>query len=147
MKLISTEIKIKSNPHRIWEILTNFGDYQNWNPFITKIRGKAIMNADLEISIRTSSGKNRIYHPTITKFEPFRELRWKGKSSIPSMFDGERIFMLEEDTDQVNFIHKEIFSGFGTLFVGKKFELDLKNNFNQMNNALKEKAESEQLTL
>ena len=60
------------------------------------------------------------------------------------MFDGERIFLLEEDTDQVNFIHKEIFSGFGTLFVGKKFELDLKNNFNQMNNALKEKAESEQ---
>ena len=87
------------------------------------------MNADLEISIRTSSGKNRIYHPTITKFEPFRELRWKGKSSIPSMFDGERIFLLEEETDQVNFIHKEIFSGFGTLFVGKKFELDLKNNF------------------
>jgi hypothetical protein len=144
LKLINTEIRIKSSPQIVWEILTDFDDYQNWNPFISNIRGKAIINANLEISISTSSGKNRLYHPIITKFEPFRELRWKGKSTLPFMFDGERIFLLEDNQGQVNFIHKEIFTGFGTLFVGKKFESDLKDKFNQMNNALKEKVESKQ---
>jgi len=39
-KEIKTSIEISASPETIWKILTNFEDYENWNPFITKISGE-----------------------------------------------------------------------------------------------------------
>ena len=37
MKEIKTEIIINSKPEKVWNILTNFEKYPEWNPFIKSI--------------------------------------------------------------------------------------------------------------
>lgn len=143
MKTIETDIIVDSNPDKIWDILTNFKEYELWNPFMTKVVGSAILGSKIEVNIKTISGKKRTYFPIITKCEINRELRWKGKSFLPGIFDGERIFVIEKSNDnRVSFLHKEIFKGLGVKLVGNKLDQDLRESFVKMNKALKARAEN-----
>lgn len=143
MKTIETNIVIDSTPEKIWDVLTNFEEYELWNPFMIKVVGNASLGSKIEVNIKTISGKNRSYYPIITKCEINKELRWKGKSFLPGVFDGERVFVLEKsDDDKVSFSHKEIFSGLGVKLVGNKLDENLREGFVRMNVALKVRAEN-----
>ncbi|MGV8106947.1 MAG: SRPBCC domain-containing protein [Nitrososphaerota archaeon] len=143
MKTIETVIMVDSNPDKIWSILTNFKEYELWNPFMIKVVGNAILGSKIEVNIKTISGKQRTYFPIITKCEINRELRWEGKSFLPGIFDGERIFVIEKSNDnEVSFLHKEVFKGLGVKLVGNKLDQDLRESFVSMNKALKARAES-----
>ncbi len=134
---------IDSNPDKIWGILTNFKEYELWNPFMIKVVGNANLGSKIEVNIKTISGKQRTYFPIITKCEINRELRWKGKSFLPGIFDGERIFVIEKSNDnKVSFLHKEVFKGLGVSLVGNKLDQDLRESFVRMNKALKARAEN-----
>lgn len=142
MKTIETNIVIDSTPQKVWNILTNFKEYELWNPFMTKVIGDANLGSKIEVNIKTMNGKKRTYYPIITKCETNSELRWKGKSILPGVFDGERIFILERsDDNKVSFSHNEIFSGLGVKFVGNKLDENLRESFVRMNEALKIRAE------
>ncbi|MFM2360786.1 MAG: hypothetical protein RLY16_2779, partial [Bacteroidota bacterium] len=39
-KEIKTTIEIHASPARVWEVLTNFDEYPNWNPFIKSLKGE-----------------------------------------------------------------------------------------------------------
>ena len=143
MKTIETQIMVYSNPDKIWSILTNFKEYELWNPFMIKVVGNAILGSKIEVNIKTISGKQRTYFPIITKCEINRELRWKGKSFLPGIFDGERIFVIEKSSDnRVSFLHKEVVKGLGVKLVGNKLDQDLRESFVKMNKALKARAEN-----
>lgn len=147
MKRISTEIRIKAKPEKVWEILTRFADYELWNPFITKIFGEAALGNTIEVHVRTMKGKDRIYHPKITRLEVNKELRWQGKSFLPKVFEGERIFQIvnvQSEGEEISFIHTEIFSGIGARFLSNKFNQDLQQGFHSMDTALRSRAESGQ---
>jgi hypothetical protein len=143
LKIIETSIVIDSTPEKVWGILTKFEEYELWNPFMTKVIGSATLNSKIEVNINTISGKKRTYYPIITRCETNKELRWKGKSFLPGVFDGERIFILENSNDdKILFYHKEIFSGLGVRLVGNKLDESLRESFVTMNEALKVRAEN-----
>jgi hypothetical protein len=143
LKTIETQIKANSTSEKIWKILINFEEYELWNPFMIKVVGDAKLGSKIMVKIQTVRGKQRTYYPTITRLEINKELRWKGKSFLPGIFDGERIFIIEKSTDnKVSFIHKEIFTGLGVKLVGDKLDEDLRQSFDKMNIALKTKAEN-----
>ena len=142
MKTIETNIVIDSTPEKIWYILTNFEEYELWNPFMTKVIGNPNLGSKIEVNIVTN-GKKRTYYPTITRSETNKELRWKGKSFLPGVFDGERIFILEKSNDNKTlFSHKEIFTGLGVKLIGNKLDESLRKSLVRMNEALKIRAEN-----
>ena len=142
MKEIRTEIDVKASPDKAWGVLTDFNSFPQWNPFIRQIDGHPSVGTKLKIHLNTSSGKSRTYRPTVTKVEPPHELRWYGKSFIPGMFNGERIFTIEPlKTNHVRFVHMEIFTGLGVALVGNRLDKDMNESFVKMNRAFKEKVE------
>ncbi|HET7149609.1 MAG TPA: SRPBCC domain-containing protein [Candidatus Nitrosopolaris sp.] len=141
MKEIKTEIEINASAERVWQVLTDFDHFPDWNPFIREIIGSIKEGSKLEIHISTSNGKNRTYRPTLTKIEPNHELRWYGKGLLPGLLNGERIFTIETlEQSRVRFIHREIFSGIGT-FLAVRMDKDIRHTFEEMNYALKKKVE------
>jgi hypothetical protein len=143
LKEISTEITINAEMHKVWQILTEFGEYNKWNPFVRKIEGTAKVGSRLKIHLHTSKGKTRTYRPYITKVEPHKELRWYGKSILPGIFNGERIFTLESiSKEQTKFIHKEIFAGILVDLIGNRLDKDILDIFTEMNDDLKKWAET-----
>lgn len=142
MKEVRSEIEINSNPESVWRILTDFGTYEKWNPFINKIIGLPTEGSKIDIYIETPSGKNRKYSPRITKVEEGRELRWFGKSSLPGFLNAEHIFIIEElQPESVRFIQREVFDGLLTRLFGKGLDTDVTQGFQDMNDALKKRAE------
>jgi hypothetical protein len=142
VKEVHSEIEINSFPENIWRILIDFAAYDQWNPFINKIIGVPKEGSKIEIYIESRSGKNRKYSPRITKVEEGRELRWFGKSSLPGFLNAEHIFTIEElQPVRVRFIQREVFSGLLTRIFGKGVDTDIRQGFQDMNNALKKRAE------
>lgn len=142
MKEVRSEIEINSYPESVWKILTDFATYDQWNPFINKIIGLPTEGSKIDIYIETPSGKNRKYSPRITKVEEGRELRWFGKSSLPGFLNAEHIFTIEElQPESVRFIQREVFHGLLTRLFGKGLDTDVMQGFQDMNDALKKRAE------
>jgi hypothetical protein len=142
VKEVRSEIEINSYPESVWKILTDFATYDQWNPFINQIIGLPTEGSKIDIYIETPSGKNRKYSPRITKVEEGRELRWFGKSSIPGFLNAEHIFTIEElQPESVRFIQREVFDGLLTRLFGKGLDTDVMQGFQDMNGALKKRAE------
>ena len=40
MRVISTEIEISASDEEVWQVLSDFDAYPEWNPFIKTIEGK-----------------------------------------------------------------------------------------------------------
>ena len=142
MQEVRSEVEIHNYPESVWGILTDFATYEQWNPFINKIVGLPKQGEKVEIYIETPSGKKRRYSPRITKVEEGRELRWFGKSSLPGFLNAEHIFTIEElQPNHVRFVQREVFDGLMTRLFGKGFDKEIRQGFNEMNNALKKRAE------
>jgi hypothetical protein len=142
VKEVRSEIEINSYPESVWRILIDFGAYDQWNPFINKIIGAPTEGSKIDIYIETPSGKNRKYSPRITRVEEGRELRWFGKSSLPGFLNAEHIFTIEElQPERVRFIQRELFDGLLTRVFGKGVDTDIRQGFQDMNDALKKRAE------
>jgi hypothetical protein len=139
---VRSEIEIHNYPETVWGILTDFATYEQWNPFINKIVGLPNQGEKIHIYLETPSGKKRRYSPRITKVEEGRELRWFGKSSLPGFLNAEHIFTIEElQPNHVRFIQREVFDGLMTRLFGKGFDKEIRQGFNEMNDALKKRAE------
>jgi hypothetical protein len=139
LKEIRTEIEIAASRERVWQVLADFSRYSEWNPFIREARGEAKEGSRLEIHITTPSGAKRTYEPKVTKVEPGRELRWLGK--VPGFLSGEHIFVLKETNGGTLLVHREVFGGLLTSFFGKSLDEDVRAGFEEMNRALKKRAE------
>lgn len=144
MQHLRSEIDIAAAPDRVWQILTDFAAYPDWNPFVRRIDGDPTPGARLKVTVQPEGGKAMSFTSTLLVAEPRRELRWKGKLLVPGLFDGEHYFQLEEiSLGRIRFRHREIFSGLlvpvvlrGSMLAGTT------RGFAAMNQALKARAEA-----
>lgn len=140
--LITTSIQIPAPAATIWNILMDFEQYPEWNSFIRSISGKAITGETLSVSIQPNPEKKPMaFRPKVLACKPNNEFRWKGKLLFKGLFDGEHRFFLKENADGTStFTHEERFTGILVPFLKKMLEVDTKNGFIRMNEALRERA-------
>jgi len=142
MKELRSEIEIAAPAGRVWEILTNFARFPQWNPFIRQVRGNILEGRRLEVTMQPSGARGMIFKPVILKAETNRELRWKGHLLVPGLFDGEHIFTIEPvGSDRVRFVQCEIFTGLLFPLLARGLDTDIRRGFEEMNQALKVRAE------
>ena len=70
---ITTEIIINAPREKVWEILTDFDNYKNWNPFVIKSTGKAVVGTRLVNTIK-NGGRYFVFKPIILKIEKYTYL-------------------------------------------------------------------------
>lgn len=86
-------IEISAAPERIWEILTGFAAYTDWNPFIRNIRGDLVEGGRITAEIHPSGSAGMTMRPVLLTVNPPRELRWRGHLLVRGLFDGEHVFL------------------------------------------------------
>lgn len=138
-KNIQTEITIHATPQKIWNILTDFTNYPNWNPFITSFQGNAFEGNTVVVKIKPPEGSQMIFKPTIVERKENIVLRWKGKLLFSGLFDGTHHFeLIDNHNGTTTFMQREEFEG---IFVGLFNPQKTQNGFEAMNKKLKELAE------
>lgn len=142
MKQLETRITIESTPEKIWEVLTAFDDYSDWNPFVTSIAGNPSIGESLSVNIEMEKGKPQTFKPTVLANESSKEFRWKGKLFVQGLFDGEHYFQLNQiDGNTTEFIHGEKFSGVLVAPIMSLIANKTAAGFKAMNQALKTRVE------
>lgn len=140
---IRTDIEIASEPEQIWEVLTDFAAYPQWNPFVRSIQGDAKTGSRLSVTVQPEGGNSMNFRPTVLVVSPHQELRWLGHLFLPGLFDGEHYFQLEPIAPgRVRFIHGEKFSGILVVLARAKLQGGTKAGFEAMNKALKSRVEN-----
>ena len=143
VKELHSEIQIDAPAERVWKLLTDFDSYPQWNPFIRNISGQPAPGERLEIRLAPPGGRAMTFRPTVLTAEPQRELRWLGHLLAPGLFDGEHSFTIEPlAEDRVRFVQREAFKVLLVPLFARGLEANTRRGFEQMNGALKERAES-----
>ena len=139
---IITQIEIDASAETVWQLLTDFESFPQWNPFIRRAHGKPEAGERIEVHIQPSGTRGMTFRPKVLKAEPTLELRWLGRLWMPRLFDGEHIFTIEPIArGRVRFVQREIFHGLLVPFLKRGLETDTKRRFEEMNRSLKQRAE------
>ena len=141
---LHTEIEIEAPAARVWQVLTEFGAYPSWNPFLPRIDGVAKAGEKIEVTFHPPGGKAMTMKPTVLTADEGRRLSWLGRlGGVPKLFDGEHAFeIVELGENRVRFVQSEKFGGVLVPFLRKMLETKTRAGFEAMNRALKDRAES-----
>ncbi len=143
MKELFTEIEIAASPERVWQILVDFSQFPAWNPFIKKAEGEIKEGNRLKVHLAPPGGTGMTFDPVVKRVILHREFCWLGHLIIPGLFDGEHIFeILPTDNGEVRFVQRETFRGILVPLFWKSLETSTKQGFQDMNAALKQRAEA-----
>ena len=143
MRQIRSEITIDASAERVWQVLTGFDAYPEWNPFITSIAGDLKSESRLKIYAKPPGKMGMTFKPVVLSVQANRELRWMGHLLVPGIFDGQPSFAIDPiEENRVTFVQGERFTGVLVPFFGLIGLLDATlRGFEEMNRALKERAE------
>ncbi|MFC7018937.1 MULTISPECIES: SRPBCC domain-containing protein [Haloarcula] len=140
MNTIETSIDIAAPTEAVWDVLTDFGSYGDWNPFVREISGTVAEGERLRVRLDPPDGRTMTFKPRVTAAVPGERLEWLGHLLVPGLFDGRHEFRLERvDDDHTRVHHRESFSG---VLVGLFLDAaDVTEGFEQMNEALRARIE------
>lgn len=135
MRELHTEIIMDAPPERVWQALTDFAAFPEWNPLLRETRGELVVGKRLYV--RLAVGKRTMsIKPEVIRVEPNRALVWRGSLPIPGLFIGEHSFELSpQGESQTRLHHWERFTGILVPVLGSMLE-QTKRAFERMNVAL-----------
>ena len=142
MRIIETQIDIAASASRVWQILTDFPAYSDWNPFITEIEGRPEQGARLRVRICPPGRSAITIKPIILVAAREWELRWRGRLVVPGLFDGEHSFQIRTHGRSCRFHQSERFTGILVKAIGDGLFDAVQQGFEEMNVALKLRAEA-----
>jgi hypothetical protein len=141
-KQLRSEIDVHATPERVWQVLTDFAAYPQWNPFITRADGEARRGRRLTLRMQPAGGRATTFRPTVLEAAQGRQLRWPGRLLVPGLFDGEHRFTIRPLGDgQVRLVQQEDFRGLLVPLLAGSLDRRTLPAFEQMNQALKRRAE------
>jgi hypothetical protein len=133
-------VEIDAPAERVWQILTDFRRYPEWNPFMPRVAGEPARRAELEVLVQPDGTRALRLRPRIVTFRPPRELRWLAR--LPGLFVGEQRFVVESlDPTRSRLIHEKRFRGLLVPFVRRVLDGPVKRSFEATGLALKQFAE------
>ena len=147
-KQLHAEVEFQAPADRVWQVLTDFAAYHQWNPFIVQATGQAVPGSRLELHMRLS-GRRRpsTIRPEVLEADPGRELRWLGRLPVPGLFSGEHTFTIEPTgPGRVRLVQREAFGGLLAPLLLAAIAKPTLASFHRMNHALKARAEQTTLT-
>lgn len=141
MKRIETTIEIEARPEAVWSVLTDLGDYADWNPQTIRASGRVAVGETVSLRVDPSGSRVRDLSATVTTADPPRRLEWVAKLPIPGLFAARHRFELTPLADGRSRLENvETLSG---LLVRLGVARSAAADYEAMNRALKRRVEGE----
>src|SRR5262249_40272594 len=83
---IDTTVDIDASRDAVWDVLTDFASYSEWNPSM-RIEGTAEVGTKLVVHLLADGGHGMSCKPKVLAATPGEELRWLGKLGFHGIAD------------------------------------------------------------
>lgn len=142
MKSLHAVVDVDAPAERVWRIVSDFGSYPEWNPFIVRAAGELRVGERLDITIAAPGMRPVSFRPHVLEVEPGHLVRWKGAFKLPGLFDGRHALIVDPlDGGRSRFTTHEDVTGVLLPFAGKVMTAS-QQGFELMAQAVKERAEA-----
>jgi hypothetical protein len=139
---LRTEVEIEAPVAVVWKVLVDRATYHEWNPFITSFEGPLEEGGTISVVVSPPDSGDFRFRPRLLRFQPEKEIRWKGKVLADFLFAGEHyIQLLDLGHGRTKVCHGEDFAGMLLKLMGRQIEATARG-FVLMNHALKRRAEA-----
>ena len=140
MRTIEHTVDIQAPAAAVWQIVTDTGHYDEWNPFMPRLSGRLALGERWTLSVRPGT-RTMTFRPTVLAFDDGALIRWRGRLGVPGLFDGEHELRLEPSPDGgTRFVQRETFTGLLVPMMPRVLD-DTAAGFAAMNVALRDRAE------
>jgi hypothetical protein len=113
---------------------------------IRRAGGELRAGARLTVRFEPAGRRGHTFRPRLLVVEKNRELRWLGSPGLFPIFSSQHLFALNQAAgDKSRLDHDMIFYGLAVPFLRKKLSRAVIRPFEEMNRALKERAEQQPL--
>lgn len=135
MVKLETELDIAVPPSQVWQILTDFETFPEWNPLF-EVGGKPDLDSKLKVKVNAPdhSGAQDEFWASVVDFEPGKRLAWKW--GIPGLVYGCHYWQLSISHTGTHLIHGEDFYGLYIWAKGARYIRSLRSSYEEMNEAL-----------
>jgi hypothetical protein len=141
MRQIQTVVDIAADRATVWNVLTDFAAYPEWNPFVRRIEGEPKSGEWLKVTLQLPGMSAISFRSQVQPADVPSEFGWRGHLLIPSLFSGHHQFHLQARGEATRLHHFEQFSGILVPLMWWKIEAPSRIGFEAMNAALKARAE------
>lgn len=95
MAIFRSTFAISATPQRVWQVLTRFEGYREWNPQIPIASGIAQEGTLMKLRLALPGRPAMDLVATIERATKDRTLSWRGHLLAPWFFEGYREFLIE----------------------------------------------------
>ena len=143
MPVYDTSFEIDASPEQVWETLTSFDRYPEWNPQIPVIHGRLEVGETIRLRLTLPGRPALVVSAKVEQLDPNVLLTWRGHVLAPWFFEGYRRFEIRPLGESgVMFTHVEDIHG----ILGPVFSLLMgspqQRSHEALNQALRARAEA-----
>lgn len=136
-------LAVDAPAERVWEVLTDFDRWAEWNPSVPSIEGEPRVGSTLTLTLAMPGRPSAKVKARLTEVVPPRRLVWDGKVGAEWLFAGHREFLIESQPDgTARFTHVEDVSGMLFPLFRAFMGGAIRRHHEGLNEAVKERAEA-----
>ena len=132
-----------ANPDKIWESLTNFSEYPDWNPYIIEASGELAKGKKWEWKLQLATGHPFAAYPKVQTIKEGEKLVVLTKLYFSGFLDVEHCFELEAGSNhRVTLNYYQTWKGFLRNSMHKKLGPETEEAMDGMLKALKKRVKT-----
>src|SRR5207244_10733015 len=132
MKEVSAEREIEAPAERVWEVLTDFAKFPEWNPFIRQMSGEVRTGAQLQVQLGPTGGRVMSFKPKMVNVETNREMSWLVRLLIGGLFNAEHSITIKAlDEKGVRSVQHDRFTGSLVPFMARSLDRATQRGFEE----------------
>jgi len=141
MVQFASDISIDALPKRVWDVLTDFGRYTEWNPLFVSAEGSVINGSRIRLTHKPPFLRDVQLGGRIVQLEPERKLAFQTGMVIPGLYRCESEFRLEVADGLVRVHHRQSYGGLMVAMIAGANGIKFQEGCYTLNLAIKRRSE------
>ncbi len=140
MREIRGSVDIDVPLERVWQVVTDFRAYPEWNPWITRMEGESKVGSRIGVTVKAPGRKDTNFVSEVIEIKPNREMLMRG-TVLKGMLGDDHWFKFEAvGENQTRFFQSVVFKGALSPMIGSLVR-DHQKGLDLMNQAMRKLCE------
>jgi hypothetical protein len=111
MKEIKGSIDIDAPLGRVWQVVTDFKSYPEWNPWVIRMDGESKVGSKVAITVKAPGRRDTNFTSEVLKIQPSQEILMRG-TILKGMLGDDHLFKFESiNESRTSFFQSVAFKG------------------------------------